>query len=99
MSFNNTVQWCRRYLSISGILLIAAICYMAFFQDNSVARIYDNKRQIDSLETAIKANRDTMLVYRELNRRLDNRDPEIIERIVRENHDMNLPNEDVYIFD
>lgn len=72
---------------------------MAFFQENSVSRIYANKKQIDSLELAIKANRDTMLLYLDLNRRLDNRDPEIIERIVRENHGMNLPNEDVYIVD
>lgn len=93
------IDWCRRYISISGILLIAAICYMAFFQENSVARIYENKQQIDSLQTAIQANRDTMQFYLELNRRLDNNDPEIIERIVRENHNMNLPNEDVYIFD
>ncbi len=95
----SAIAWCRRYISISGLLIIAAICYMAFFQENSVARIYANKKQIDSLEMAIKANQDTMLYYRELNRRLDNNDPEIIERIVRENHDMNRVNEDVYIVD
>jgi hypothetical protein len=39
-----------------------------------------------------------MMYYRALNHRMDNHDPEIIERIVRENHNMNLPNEDVYIF-
>ncbi len=96
---NKAVDWCRRYISITGLILIGAICYMAFFQENSVSRIYANKKQIDSLELAIKANRDTMLLYLDLNRRLDNRDPEIIERIVRENHGMNLPNEDVYIVD
>ena len=93
------VEWCRRYLSIPWLLLIAAIVYMAFFQENSVQRIYHNKQQIDSLQMAIKANYDTMQYYRQLNQRLDNRDPEIIEQIVRENHNMNLPNEDVYIFD
>lgn len=79
--------------------MTGAIVYMLFFQENSIARIYQNKKQIDSLETAIRENSDTMLYYRELNRRLDARDPEIIERIVRENHSMNLPNEDVYLFD
>ena len=98
MSYN-AIEWCRRYISIPGLLLIAAICYMAFFQENSVQRIYHNKKQIDSLQMAIKANQDTMLLYRSLNSRLDNNDPDIIEQIVRENHNMNLPNEDVYIFD
>ena len=92
------LEWCRRYISFTGILLLAAICYMAFFQENSIARIYQNKKQIDSLQVAIQDNIDTMNYYRVLNERLDNHDPEIIERIVRENHDMKLPDEDVYVF-
>jgi (2Fe-2S) ferredoxin len=39
-----------------------------------------------------------MEYYRALNQRMDNRDPEIIEKIVREHHNMNLPGEDVYVF-
>ena len=52
----------------------------------------------DSLNAEIKMNRDTMLYYHELNRRLDNRDPEIIERVVREHFNMNTPDEEVYLF-
>ena len=40
-----------------------------------------------------------MRFYQELNHRMDNRDPEIIEQIVREHHNMNRVNEDVYIVD
>jgi len=92
-------EWCKRYISFSGLLLIAAIVYMCFFQENSVATMYSNKKQIDSLELAIKDNIDTMEYYRDLNKRLDNNDPAVIERIVRENHNMTLANEDVYLFE
>lgn len=92
------ISWCRSYLSIPGLAVIAAICYMVFFQENSMTRIYSYDRTIDSLRTEIRINTDSMMFYRALNHRMDNHDPEIIERIVRENHNMNLPNEDVYIF-
>jgi hypothetical protein len=94
----NFVSWCRSYLSLPGLAVIAAICYMIFFQENSMSRIYSYDQTIDSLRAEIRVNTDTMLYYRALNQRMDNHDPEIIERIVRENHNMNLPNEDVYIF-
>jgi hypothetical protein len=63
-----------------------------------MSRIYSYDKTIDSLRAEIRVNSDSMLYYRALNERMDNHDPEIIERIVRENHNMNLPNEDVYIF-
>jgi cell division protein FtsB len=92
------INWCRSYLSIPGMAVIAAILYMVFFQENSMSRIYSYDRTIDSLRTEIRVNTDSMMFYRALNQRMDNHDPEIIERIVRENHNMNLPNEDVYIY-
>jgi membrane-bound ClpP family serine protease len=61
-------------------------------------RSYVYRQTIDSLRTEIRVNNDSMMYYRALNQRMNNRDPEIIERIVRENHNMNLPNEDVYIY-
>ena len=96
---NSALQWCRRYISITGLLLTGAIIYILFFQENSVARIYRNKKQIDSLEVAIKQNEDTMEYYHNHNVLLDNHDPRIIERIVREHHSMTLPNEDIYLSD
>lgn len=92
-------SWCRKYISVVNLLIIAVLVYMLFFQDNSASRIYRYDNTIDSLRSEIKTQRDTMLFYRNLNHRLDNRDPEMIERVVREHHNMNTVNEEVYIFD
>lgn len=96
---NRALNWCRRYISLTGLLLVGAIVYMTFFQENSMTRIYQNKKQIDSLQQAIAENTDTLQYYRTLNQNLDNGDAATIERIVRENHNMTLPDEDVYVFD
>ena len=92
------LSWGRRYLSVWTVLLVGAILYLLFFQENSSSRIYAYQQTIDSLNAEIKMNRDTLLYYHELNRRLDNRDPEIIERVVREHFNMNTPDEEVYLF-
>ena len=92
------LSWGRRYISIWSVVLVGAILYLLFFQENSSSRIYAYQQTIDSLNAEIKMNRDTMLYYHELNRRLDNRDPEIIERVVREHFNMNTPDEEVYLF-
>lgn len=92
------LSWGRRYLSVWTVLLVGVILYLLFFQENSSSRIYAYQQTIDSLNAEIKMNRDTMLYYHELNRRLDNRDPEIIERVVREHFNMNTPDEEVYLF-
>ena len=90
--------WCSKYLSIPTILIIGFIVYILFIQDYSVERIYDNDRTIDSLERAIAVQNDTLNFYREKNRRLDNHDPEMVEKVVREQHNMSLPTEEIYIF-
>ena len=95
---HSILSWGRRYLSVWTVLLVGAILYLLFFQENSSSRIYAYQQTIDSLNAEIKMNRDTMLYYHELNRRLDNRDPEIIERVVREHFNMNTPDEEVYLF-
>ena len=92
------LTWCSRYLSVPAIIIIGVLCYILFFQEYSVGRIYDNNRTIDSLERAIARETDTLNFYLDKNRRLDNRDPETVERIVREHHDMALPTEEVYVF-
>lgn len=97
--FRPFLAWCRKYLSIVNLLIIGVLVYMLFFQDNSASRIYGYDQTIDSLRTEIKTQTDTMEYYHDLNRRMDNRDPEIIERVVRENHNMNTVDEEVYIFD
>lgn len=92
------LTWCSKYISIPAILIVGFIIYILFLQENSINRIFDNNAKIDSLNRVIAIENDTMEYYRNLNRRLDNNDPEIIEDIVREHHDMCLPGEDIYIF-
>ena len=91
--------WCGRYISIPAILIIGFIVYILFIQEYSVSHIYENDRTIDSLKQVIAEQTDSMKFYRDKNNRLDNRDPEIVEKIVREQHDMSLPTEEIYIFD
>ena len=62
-----------------------------------MVRRIEYDRQIDSLRHELKANRDTMLYYRELNARLSS-DPDMVESVVRQEYNMARPDEDVYIF-
>ena len=95
---NNVLSWCRKYLSIPTVLFIFAMVFILFFQENSVGRIRHNQVVIDSLNQEITRYNDTLDKYRELNNRLDRGDAATIERVVREQHDMSLPDEDVYVF-
>ena len=90
--------WCSKYISIPAILIIGLIIYILFIQEYSVEKIYQNDRTIDSLKQAIEVQNDTLDFYRDKNLRLDNQDPEMVEKIVREQHNMSLPPEEVYIF-
>ena len=68
---NKTIDWCRRFLSVSAILIIGVVIYIVFIQENSVTRIYHNQTVIDSLQMEIARCNDTLAKYKELNRRLD----------------------------
>lgn len=93
----NFANWCRRYISVTGVLVIAAVIYMVFFQENSMARIYSYRQTIDSLNIQIKMQNDTMEYYRALNRELNANNPDAIERVVRENFNMCTADEDIYM--
>lgn len=97
--FARAFAWCKKYVSLQFIVIVALLVYILFLQDYNIGRMHALNHTIDSLRTEIQLNRDTMEVYRALNERLDNHDPEIIERVVRENHNMNRANEDIYIFE
>lgn len=94
----NFLIWCSKYLSLSAIIIIGLIVYILFVQEYSVDRIYENDRAIDSLNRAIALQNDTFLFYLDKNTRLDNRDPEMVEKVVREQHNMSLPTEEIYVF-
>jgi len=92
------LTWCSKYFSIPSIIFVGALVYIVFFQENSIGKIYTNDQKIDSLNRVIAIERDTLEFYAAKNRLLDRNDPEMIERIVREHHNMSLPTEDVYVF-
>lgn len=92
-----STRWFRRYFSLISIGVIAVVIYMIFFSETSVLKKIEYQRVIDSLRLEVQTNRDSMLYYRELNSRLTT-DPEIMEQVVRERHNMKRADEDVYIF-
>ena len=93
----NSTRWFRRYFSLLSLGVIAVILYMIFFSDTSVLKKIEYQRIIDSLRTEVEINRDSMLYYKNLNSRITT-DPEVMEQVVREQHNMKRPNEDVFIF-
>lgn len=98
MEQNNTnTSWIKRYIKIPFILIMAYIVYMSIFSEYSVATRFELDKKIDSLEQEINTYNDTIRHYSILNERIS-KDPEAMERVVREQYHMNRPNEDVYVF-
>ena len=89
-------EWCRRYLSVTFLILIAFIVIVLFFNDNSFVKSVEYTSRINELREEIRQNEDTLRYFQRLNHALDT-DPETMERIVRENYHMQRENEDVYI--
>lgn len=87
----------RRFLSVTTIVCILVTAYIIFAGENTVFNSIDYDRTIDSLRQELEANRDTMLYYRDLNRRLAS-DPDLMEQVVREQYGMKRASEDVFIF-
>ena len=92
------LTWCVKYLSIPTIFMVGALVYILFIQENSVIHYYEIKQTVDSLNRVIAQEKDTLEFYTEKNIRLDQNDPEMVEKVVREQHNMSMPTEDVYIF-
>ena len=96
-NIKQSTDWFRRYVSLITLVVVGALIYMIFFSDTSVMHKIRYQHTIDSLNIEVEINRDSMLYYKELNSRLTT-DPEIMEQIVREQHNMKKPDEDVFIF-
>lgn len=90
------INWCRRYISLMFLAILAFVLYVLFFNENSYGRLHELNTQIKELRTEIKNNRDTMEHYLEKNRMLDT-DPAEMERIVREQYHMQREGEEVYV--
>ena len=91
------LSWCRRYLSVLSVGVVAFMLYMLIFQKDSIGSYMENAHVIDSLRTEIRNATDTVLLYRELNSKLSS-DPELMEKVVREQYNMVREGEDVYVF-
>ena len=94
---NEFINWSRRYLSLSLLVALIVLSTVLFFSENSLLSTIEQERRIDDLKARIEDATDTLVYYRDLNRSLNN-DRETMERIVREQHHMQHPDEDVYIF-
>lgn len=91
-------DWCKRYLSFTLLASVVVGALVLFFNENSLLRSIEQEQRISELEAKINDATDTLTYYRNLNRSL-NTDRETMEKIVREQHHMQHPDEDVYIFD
>ena len=89
--------WLKRYLSVPTLVCLLLLGYIIFSGDSTVFTTIDYDRQIDGLRAELTAQTDTMLYYRDLNSRLST-DPELMERVVREQYGMKRACEDVFIF-
>ena len=91
-------EWIRRYIKWPLVLTVAYLAFVLFFNEYSIVRNFELEQKIDSLKQEIKLYEDTAKKYKLLNEQL-NKNPEEMERVVREQHHMNKINEDVYIFE
>lgn len=89
-------SWMRRYLAIPTLAAIALVVYMVFFGEHSISRKIEYQAQIDSLQECLRVQGDSLAYYKDLNWRIST-DPELMEQVVREQYNMNRPNEDVFI--
>lgn len=89
-------HWMRRYVSVAAMLVCAYLVYVFFFSSHSVMRRLEYQRVIDSLNLELSATRDSVAYYQNLNQQLTS-DPVAVEQVVRERHNMNRPDEDVYL--
>ena len=94
---SNLLGWGRRYISFTLLIVVAYLAFLLFFNENSMMRSIDLDRTIDSLRTEIRVNQDSLEYYKALNNRLST-SPEEMERVAREQYNMNRPDEDVYVF-
>lgn len=91
-------SWVRRYLAVPTLVVIGLLVYLSFFGENSISRRVAYQHVIDSLTVCLNREQDSLEYYRDLNQRLST-DPELMEQVVREQYNMNRPNEDVYVIE
>ena len=91
-------RWCRRYISLTLIIVVTYIVYMVFFDEHSVLEKMKLEEEVKELKSQIKLYTDSLNYYTKQFQLL-NTDVETMEKIVRENYHMQHPDEDVFIFE
>lgn len=79
------------------IVVLLLVVYVLLGQENSMFRLMEYSRTIDSLNVEIANARDSLEKYDRLNSQLQT-NPELMERVVREQYNMVREGEDVYVF-
>lgn len=98
VELQKSTRWFRRYFSLVTLCVIGVVVYMIFFSETSILQKIEYQRVIDSLRSEVADARDSMLYYKDLNSRLST-DPEVMEQVVRERHNMKRTDEDVFVFE
>ncbi len=96
--FGKFLHWCQRYITAMGVVVVVFVVYNMDLQENSLFRYIRHSTTIYSLKVEIKYYTDTMHYYHSMYSLLST-DPEVMERVVREEYNMNRRSEDVYIFE
>ncbi|MDE6097264.1 MAG: septum formation initiator family protein [Muribaculaceae bacterium] len=91
-------SWLSRYISVAALVVIGYFVYLLFFSSHSAMKKVEYQRVIDSLEREVSATTDSVAYYHKLNQQLRS-DPRAVEQVVREEHNMNRPGEDVYLME
>ena len=91
-------RWCRRYISLTLIIVVTYVVYMVFFDEHSVLEKMKLEEEVKELKIQIKHYSDSLNYYTKQFQLL-NTDVETMVKIVRENYHMQHPDEDVFVFE
>ena len=90
-------HWLRRFVSPVTIACLAIVAFVIFYGDNSVFDSIEQDRTVDSLRAELASIQDSTARYREMNSRLLS-DPDMMEKVVREQYGMHRQHERVFNF-
>lgn len=101
---NNTMdnvrksRWVPQWFSVSLLIIVCALVYILFLQENNYFVTNENRKKINELKEEIQINLDSANYYSQKSREL-NTGRELLEKVAREQYYMKRPNEDVYVTD
>lgn len=89
--------WLRRKLNIPLLLVSGLVIILLFINEETSMKLnMEYAREINQLKEEIKLNRDSAIYYEEKYRSLLTGNEEL-EKVAREQYNMQRPSEDVYV--